>query len=105
MNIKTIWAGGQRITPIDLEQSKLKDEAVYVDGLAFTQQNPNYFRTDLRVSIKKNRTKSTSIWSLDFQNVSNNKNVGGNYYDAETQTVKTWYQAPLIPVLSYKIEF
>ncbi|MFY8108353.1 MAG: TonB-dependent receptor [Bacteroidia bacterium] len=105
LNIKTIWAGGQRITPIDLEQSRLKGEAVYVDGLAFTQQNPNYFRTDLRVSIKKNRTKSTSIWSLDFQNVSNNKNVGGNYYDVETQTIKTWYQAPLIPVLSYKIEF
>ncbi len=105
MNIKLIWAGGQRTTPIDIELSRLAGEAIYVEPLAFTQQNPNYFRTDVRVSLKKNKAKSTSIWSLDIQNISNHQNIGGNYYDLKTQSIKNWYQAPLIPVLSYKIEF
>lgn len=105
LNMKVIWAGGQRVTPIDIELSKQQNDAVYIENLAFTQQNPNYFRTDLRVSIKKNRAKSTSTWSLDIQNASNASNVGGNYYDTKSQTVKNWFQAPLIPVLSYKIEF
>ena len=104
-NIKLIWAGGQRTTPIDIDLSRLAGEAVYKEDLAFTQQNPNYFRTDVKFSLKKNKAKSTSSWSVDIQNVSNQQNVGGNYYDSKSQTIKNWYQAPLIPVLSYRVEF
>jgi hypothetical protein len=47
----------------------------------------------------------TSIWSLDIQNATNRENVGGQYYDTNTGEVKFWYQTPLIPILSYKLEF
>ncbi|MCD6017027.1 MAG: TonB-dependent receptor plug [Bacteroidetes bacterium] len=71
----------------------------------YSEQIPSYFRMDLRVSYRKNREKSTVIWALDIQNVSNNQNVAYHYFDRFTQNTETRYQLGLIPVLSYKIYF
>lgn len=104
-NIKTLWYGGYWETPINIEASKLNQRAVYFEDQPFSEKLDNYFRTDVKFSIRKNHLKYNSILSLDIQNVSNQKNIGGRYYDVEKQTITTWYQTPLIPVLSYKVEF
>ena len=105
VNIKTIYAGGLRNTPIDIDASKAKGETVYRDVEAFSLQAKDYFRTDVKFSLKRNRLKSTVTWSVDIQNVSNAKNIFGDYFDPLTGTTKTSYQAPLIPILSYKVDF
>lgn len=105
LNIRTIYTGGFWTTPIDVEKSMELGETRYIESLAYTEQLPNYFRTDFRISLKRNRTKSTSTLSLDLQNVTNQKNLGGQYYDAQSGKVEKWYMLPLLPVLSYKIEF
>lgn len=105
VNIKTIYAGGLRNTPIDIDASKAKGETVYRDAEAFSLQAKDYFRTDVKFSLKRNRLKSTVTWSVDIQNVSNAKNIFGDYFDPLTGTTKTSYQAPLIPILSYKVDF
>ncbi len=105
LNIRTIYTGGFWTTPIDVEKSVELGETRYMESLAYTEQLPNYFRTDFRISLKRNRTKSTSTLSLDLQNVTNQKNLGGQYYDVQSGEVKKWYMLPLLPVLSYKIEF
>jgi hypothetical protein len=105
LNIKMIYAGGLRTTPIDLEKSMAEQQTNYFEQLAYTGQNPAYFRTDIRISLKRNRPKSTHTLSLDIQNVSNRKNVFGDYFDALSGKVKTYYQTPLIPILGYRIEF
>lgn len=104
-NIKVLAYGGYRETPIDLDKSKLYGEAMPYENRPFELQLPAYFRTDLKVSYRLNHKKFNSVWSLDIQNASNRKNIGGREYDAETNTIKDWYQTPLIPILSYKIEF
>lgn len=43
--------------------------------------------------------------SLDLQNATNRQNTGGQYYDEGSNSIKYWYQAGLIPILAYKIEF
>lgn len=107
LNVKTIYRGGFRDTPIDLEASQqtTTNETKYFDDKAFTEQYPAYFRTDIRISMKRNRLKSTHTLALDIQNVSSRKNIYGKFYDANSGKVKTYYQTPLIPILSYKIEF
>jgi len=105
LNIRTIYTGGFWTTPIDIEKSIELGETRYIESLAYTEQLPDYFRTDFRISLKRNRTKSTSTLSLDLQNVTNHKNLGGQYYDAQSGEVEKWYMLPLLPVLSYKIEF
>ena len=105
INLKTVYSGGLRSTPIDYEASVAAGETKYIESEAYSIQEKNYFRADVKISFKRNRSKSTVTWSLDVQNVSNNKNVYGEYFDPLTVTTKVSYQAPLIPILAYRIDF
>lgn len=105
VNLKTIWGGGFRNTPIDLNASQASGETVVIDDLAFSDQVDDYFRTDIRVSMKRQRPKSTHTLSVDVQNVTNRANVGGQYFNDETMEIEYWYQTGLIPVIAYRVEF
>lgn len=105
LNIKTLLVGGYRYTAVDLPASLAAGETVYNQNDLFDKQNPAYFRTDVRVSLKRNYQNITTTVALDIQNASNRKNVGGQYFDIVSGTVKYWYQAPLIPIISYRLEF
>ena len=107
LNIKTIFSGGFRDTPIDLEatQALPGQGVVYDEDEAYTVKYPAYFRTDIRISLKRNRPNATHTIALDVQNVTNRKNIYGKYYNEESNSIKTSYQTSLIPILSYKIEF
>jgi hypothetical protein len=105
INIRSIYSGGFRTTPINVEASVAKGEAVYYEDRAFSEQVSAYFRPDLRISLKRNKAKSTHTLALDIQNAVNRKNVFGSYFEPLTGEVKVAYQTPLIPILSYKIEF
>lgn len=105
VNIKSIYVGGLRNTPIDLPASIAAGEAKYQEDRTFELQNPDYYRLDLRLSIKRNYTHVTSTFAIDLQNATNRKNVGGQYFDAKTGEIKYWYQLPLLPLLSYRLEF
>ncbi len=104
-NVKAIYSGGMRNMPVMLEQSIQRKQAVYDFQNAYSDQNPAYFRLDLGVSLKRNFKRSSGTLTLDIQNSTNRPNVGGRYFDTKTLAMKTWTQAPLIPVLAYKLEF
>jgi hypothetical protein len=57
------------------------------------------------LSLKWNKPKSTSTLALDVQNATNRKNIYGSYYEPMSVGIKTAYQAPLLPLISYRIEF
>lgn len=105
LNVKTIYAGGLRQTPIDKAASVNAGETIYLEDQPYAEKQPDYFRTDIKISLSRNKSKSTVTWSLDIQNVTNRNNVYGSYFDPLTGIVKTSYQAGLIPILSYKVEF
>jgi hypothetical protein len=105
VNIKTIYAGGLRRTPVDEERSRQAGYEIFREKEAFTIKNPDYFRTDIRVSMTWNRKRLTSTLSLDIQNVTNRLNVYGKWYDSEYHKMVTSYQTGMIPILNYKVEF
>jgi hypothetical protein len=105
LNLKLTYAGGLRQTPYDTAATLAKDEAVYQNNLAYSLKLPDYFRTDIGFSLKRNREKSTITWSIDIQNVTNAQNVFQVYFDPPSKTFKTSYQAGILPVLNYKIDF
>jgi hypothetical protein len=105
VNIKTLYSGGLRTTPIDLAASNSKGYTVFDEYNAYSLRNPNYFRTDLRLSMTWNRRNFTSTLSLDIQNLSNRLNVYNQYYDEDDHKIAYNYQAGLIPILNYKVEF
>lgn len=104
-NTKILYSGGYRFTPIDLEASIASGGTVEIENNAFSKQNPDYFRIDAAISLKRNKPYHTTILSLDIQNATNRKNVFGQYFEPQKQSIVTYYQTTIIPVLSYKVEF
>jgi hypothetical protein len=105
VNVKTIYAGGLRTTPIDAEQSIQKGYTVFREREAYSLQNPAYFRTDLRLSMRWNRSKRTNTLSIDIQNLTNRLNVYNEWFDQSKGKVVYSYQNGLIPIVNYKVEF
>ncbi|MBK9337964.1 MAG: TonB-dependent receptor [Lewinellaceae bacterium] len=105
INLKLTAMGGLRETPIDLAASIGQGKTVRDENRAFEERMPNYFRLDTGFKIKRNYERLTTTLGLDIQNTTNRENIFGRYYDDKSQTIKYWYQAPLIPVLSYRVEF
>lgn len=104
-NLKIVYAGGFRETPIDREASASAGYTRYIESEAYTISQPSYFRTDIRLSVKWNKSRHTSILSLDVQNITNRKNIYNRYYDNLKGEIKTNYQTGIIPVINYSIEF
>jgi len=104
-NFKAIYSGGMRNVPVLLDESIQRKQAVYDYRNSFANQNPGYFRLDIGVSLKRNFKKSAGTLTLDIQNSTNRSNIGGQYFDRDKLAIDYWYQAPLIPVLAYKLEF
>lgn len=102
---KVTYAGGQRYTPIDLQQSIVENETVYNEEDAYGAQFDPYFRTDIRIGYKVSGKKVTQELALDIQNITNNQNPFGVQYDPSTQEVETTYQLGLFPMVLYRITF
>ncbi|HYC87338.1 MAG TPA: TonB-dependent receptor, partial [Chryseosolibacter sp.] len=98
VNMKLTTIGGKYLTPVDFERSQQYQRTVYREDLAFSQRADAYFRADLKLSYRREYRKSTLEISLDLQNVTNNKNVFTQTYNARTNTVVTQYQQSFFPV-------
>lgn len=105
INLKAIWSGGNRFTPIDLEASKLEGEEVEVAQSAFSQSVPDYWRIDMTSSYRINREKVAHVISLQVQNITNRENTFGYNYNENTEEIEEEFQFGLLPILKYRIEF
>ncbi len=105
LNLKTSLIGGKYLTPIDLAASRQQGEAVYDKANAFTDKQKDYFRTDFRVSYKKEFKKSTMEFSLDLQNITSNKNIFSQTYDEHKQKIVYNYQQGFFPVPAFRWTF
>lgn len=105
LDFRFVVAGGNRTTPIDLEQSRLEGTTVYQDALAYSEQAPTYFRPDLKVSYTKNSHFGKQIFSIDIQNIANRQNLLNTYFDKRKNEVVKNYQFGMLPNVSYRLEF
>jgi len=104
-SLKVVEIGGQRYTPIDLEQSALEHRAVYIDSLAYTKKTKDYFKIDFRLRYRLNAKKCSHEFSFELGNILNRKNVAGYRFNPYTNEIDYIQDLPLIPVASYRIEF
>lgn len=105
LNLKFTYVGGFRASPIDLEQSRRRGTTVLVESRAFEDRLPDYLRADLRLSWQRNKNGFTGTLSLDLRNTTNHQNVFSRFYSVSRGQVAYNYQLPIIPVLSYRLEF
>lgn len=106
LNGRLVQSGGFRAMPIDEAASALAATTVFDERSGFSEQQPGYFRLDLRVYWKRGfAERRNSTFAMDFQNVTMQKNTAYRYYDPFTREVETKYQLGLIPNISWRLEF
>ncbi len=105
LNAKFVTSGGNRYTPIDFEASLREDDQVSIHERAFEAKAGNYLRFDIGISYKINLKGSTHSIMLDIQNVSNNENLYGQFYNDDCNCLEKITQTGLFPFFNYRIEF
>jgi hypothetical protein len=102
---RTVYMGGYRTAPIDINRSVNDASTVFDLSNGYTGRNNPYFRVDGRVYWKRSiGNKRNSTIALEFQNLSAQKNVAFQYYDPLTKLVTTKYQLGMIPNFSWRLE-
>jgi hypothetical protein len=104
-NVRCIWRGGTRYTPINEQASLAVGRDVLVSDAVFAQKVPDYFRIDFSSSIRFNYTKWAFSIALEIQNVTNRANVNRYFFDPYSQEVRTAYMFGIMPVFNFKFEF
>jgi len=104
---KLTAAGGRPYTPVNLDASRAAGQEVLNDQLAYSERIDDYFRWDVKLGFRlnSNKRKMSQTFFLDFQNVTNNKNVFSMKYNEVYQNVGKTYQIGFFPDVLYRIEF
>ena len=105
IDIKSVWAGGRRYIPIDLDKSQLAGSIKYDWDEAYKNKYDDYLRTDIRFGYKINKKKHSQEWAIDLQNVSNHQNIFGENYDSDKNETYLTYQQGFMPMFLYRIQF
>jgi len=100
-----ILAGGMRYLPIDKEASMANQSTVRLWDNGFSEKVSDYFRIDLLIKFRSNRSKYSGEWSIDMLNVLNRQNMLTEYWDNKLQDFYQETQNPFILILSYRIQF
>lgn len=105
LNGKFILSGNNRVTPIDLQESRARGFG-WLDTSSFFEESLNdYWRFDFGIRYIKNRPKMTSIIALNVQNLTGRENESGRFFNSFTNQIESDTQLGLFPNLSYRIEF
>jgi hypothetical protein len=105
LNLKITTIGGKYLTPIDFDLSQQWGRTIYREREAYSEKQDPYFRTDIKLSYRKEYVKSTLEVALDLQNVFNTKNIFMQSYNPRTNTIVTQYQQSFFPVPYVRFTF
>ncbi|WP_462247341.1 TonB-dependent receptor [Ekhidna sp.] len=105
INGKFIFAGGKRQAPINVSRSINEGTTVFDYSRNYELKLDGYFRMDFGISYRKNRRKTTSVISLDIQNLTQRSNEFFRFYSVSQRRFISDSQVSFFPNLSYRIEF
>ncbi len=105
VDIKMVYAGGNRYLEIDLERSMAEGGARYKWDQAYENRYPDYFRLNGRVTFRLNGRNINQEWAVDLQNMTNRQNIFTENWNKERQEVTTSYQMGFMPMMTYRIYF
>lgn len=104
-DLRTVWAGGKRYVPVDVEKSIANGTTEYDYSQAYDKKYSDYFRTDLRIGFKHNGKRFSQEWGLDLQNLTSYQSIYMQAYDVEKNETYDIYQQGFMPMMLYRIQF
>jgi hypothetical protein len=107
INIKSVYRGGYRFTPVDYVKSVAAGKIVYLSGATFGRRLPDFLRIDGGISFRKNLKSSSWVLMADVQNVTGRRNVFRRKFSFKDGgvTENNIYSLGAVPVANFRIEF
>ncbi|WP_158860833.1 TonB-dependent receptor [Lunatibacter salilacus] len=105
LNTRVTQQGGNRYSPVDVAATLARDEVVYDESLAFSQQSDPVLNIHFTVAYKKNKAKSSRELALKLINMTSQPDFYGFRYNFQTGGIDKDVEKIMIPNLSYKIVF
>ncbi|TVQ13960.1 MAG: TonB-dependent receptor [Balneolaceae bacterium] len=105
VNARVNFVGGERVSPIWLEESIRQEKEVFDETSAFSNQLPSITYVDLSVTYRINYRSYSTVLALQIKNLLGAPIYEGYNYNYTTGTVQLDTNVAIIPGLSYKVEF
>ncbi|QNA42833.1 TonB-dependent receptor [Lacibacter sediminis] len=104
---KVLYNGGVPLSPLAAVQNGSSRQPVLDETKPYSEYTDAYFRTDGRISLRKDKKKISWQLALDIQNLFAQKNIDplGRRYDPTTNQWTFKQQSGIVPVLSYQVDF
>jgi len=97
--------GGQVYTPLDLINSKVEQETIFDENLAFTEKGNTLVFLDFNFSYTINKKKRKTVWALQIKNLFNNGNAIFREYDTILDQQVEIKSTSFFPNIYYRLEF
>lgn len=97
--------GGDRLTPVDQEASRLAKRILFDEDRAFEDRKPDAALLSFTFNYRINRKKHASTWGLQLVNLLGYSEQFGYYYNLVDNKVEKDEEVMMIPNITYKIEF
>lgn len=97
--------GGQVYTPLDFVNSKLEQETIYDESLAYTQTGATLLFLDFNFSYTINKKQRKSVWAIQIKNLLNNGNALYREYDTVLDKEVVVKSTSFFPNIYYRLEF
>lgn len=105
VNLGLTVMGGRKMSPLDESASLIAREDVRDESRAFEDAEPMVFGLDMTISLRKNKPKYSSVWSLQMKNMAGTPEFDGYVYNYQQNAMIKKESVIMVPNLSYKIEF
>lgn len=97
--------GGQTYTPLDFINSKVEQETIYNEALAFSERGKTLVFLDFNFSFTTNKKKRKSVWAIQVKNLLNNGNALYREYDTVLDKEVEVKSTSFFPNIYYRLEF
>jgi hypothetical protein len=97
--------GGHVYTPLDFVNSKLEQETIYDESLAFTQTGETLLFLDFNFSYTINKKERKTVWAIQIKNLLNNGNALYREYDTVLDKEVVVKSTSFFPNIYYRLEF
>ena len=104
---KMLYNGGVPLSPLAAVQNGSTKQPLLDESRPFTEFVRPYWRSDGRISLRKDKKNISWQLALDVQNLFAQENVDGlsRRYDPTTNQWTFKQQSGIVPILSYQIDF
>ena len=104
-SFRNLYYGGQHYSPANSVISQKINDYYIDDTSALSLINKDYWRSDLRLSYRKNNKSNSWILALDVQNLLNIKNTRDEVWNIQSDSFENRSQVGLIPVISFQVDY